>query len=53
MRQPRRLEPAGCGDPLQLLYDAHYLHKRRHLTPGFEAELERVIALADDPPVAA
>jgi aminoglycoside phosphotransferase len=36
---------------LQLLYDAHYLHKRRHLTPGFEAELERVVALAEDPPV--
>jgi aminoglycoside phosphotransferase len=36
---------------LQLLYDAHYLHKRRHLTPGFEAELERVVALAEDPPI--
>ena len=32
---------------VQLLYDAYYFHKRRHLVPGFEAELERLVARAE------
>ena len=33
---------------VQGLSDAYYFHKRRHLAPGFEAELERILALAED-----
>ena len=33
---------------VQGLSDAYYFHKRRHLAPGFEAELEHILALAED-----
>src|SRR5262245_62133156 len=34
---------------VQLLRRAHYLHKRQHWMPGFESQLERLLALADRP----
>ena len=36
---------------VQLLRDAYYWHKRRQLTPGFERELEGLLARAEHPPV--
>ena len=35
---------------VQLLRDAYYWHKRKHLMPGFEDELQRMLDVAEDPP---
>lgn len=36
---------------VQLLRDAYYWHKRKHLMPGFEEELQGILDAAEEPPV--
>jgi len=36
---------------VQFLRDAFYWYKRRQFEPGFEAELDELVALAEDPPI--
>ena len=33
---------------VQVLSDAYYFHKRRHLAPDFEVELEHILTLGQD-----